>query len=80
MQEGFVGLLHDKTRPSRIPSLGADVAARVVALTQIDPPAEATHWTATMLVKRAGISASSVQRIWRARAAAASRPAVQALE
>jgi hypothetical protein len=27
------GLLHDKTRPSRIPPLGPEVAARVVALT-----------------------------------------------
>jgi hypothetical protein len=66
MQEGFEGLLRDKTRPSRIPPLGADVAARVVALTQTDPPGEATHWTATMMAKEAGISASSVQRIWRA--------------
>jgi transposase len=66
MQEGFEGLLHDKTRRSRIPPLGAAVAARVVALTQNDPPAEATHWTATMMAKAAGISASSVQRIWRA--------------
>src|SRR4029077_2452387 len=59
MQEGFEGLLRDKTRPSRIPLLGADVAARVVALTQTDPPGEATHWTATMMAKEAGISASS---------------------
>jgi transposase len=66
MQEGFDGLLRDKTRRSRIPPLGATVAARVVALTQTDPPAEATHWTATMMAKEVGISASSVQRIWRA--------------
>src|SRR6266852_6438522 len=66
MQDGFEGLLRDKTRPSRIPPLGADVAARVVALTQTDPPGEATHWTATVMAKEAGISASSVQRIWRA--------------
>ena len=52
--------------PSRIPPLGADVAARVVALTQTDPPGEATNWIATMMAKEAGISASSVQRIWRA--------------
>ena len=58
MQEGFEGLLRDKTRPSRIPPLGANVAARVVALTQTDPPGEATHWTATMMAKEAGISAS----------------------
>ena len=32
MQQGYGGLLHDKTRPSRIPPLGPEVAARVVAL------------------------------------------------
>jgi len=66
MAEGFDGLLRDKTRPSRIAPLGADVAERVVALTLTDPPAEATHWTAAMMAKACGISISSVQRIWRA--------------
>ena len=66
MQEGVEGLLRDKTRPSRIPPLSAEVAERVVALTLADPPAEATHWTAAMMAKAVGISVSSVQRIWRA--------------
>jgi len=66
MQEGVEGLLRDKTRPSRIPPLEAEVAERVVALTLTDPPAEATHWTAAMMAKEVGISVSSVQRIWRA--------------
>jgi transposase len=66
MQEGVEGLLRDKTRPSRIPPLSAEVAERVVALTLADPPAEATHWTAAMMAKEVGISVSSVQRIWRA--------------
>jgi len=65
-EEGYDGLLRDKTRPSRIPPLGADVAERVVTLTLRDPPAEATHWTGAMMAKEAGISVSSVQRIWRA--------------
>ena len=65
-EEGFEGLLRDKTRPSRIPPLGAEVGERVVALTLTDPPAETTHWTAAMMAKAAGISISSVQRIWRA--------------
>ena len=30
------------------------------------PPAETTHWTASLMAKAVGISASSVQRIWRA--------------
>src|SRR6202795_2457893 len=66
MQEGTERLLHDKPRPSRIPPLGAEVAERVIALTQQDPPGETTHWTAGMMAKAAGISVSSVQRIWRA--------------
>src|SRR5579863_5632707 len=66
MQEGIDGLQRDKTRPSRIPALGAEIAARVVALTQEDPPGETTHWTAGMMAKAAGVSVSSVQRIWRA--------------
>ena len=38
MEEGVDGLLRDKTRPSRIPPLGPEVAERVVALTLTDPP------------------------------------------
>ena len=64
--EGYDGLLRDKTRPSRIPPLGPEVAERVVALTLRDPPAEATHWTGAMMAEQAGISVSAVQRIWRA--------------
>ena len=36
MEEGYDGLLRDKTRPSRVPPLGAEVAERVVALTLTD--------------------------------------------
>jgi transposase len=66
MQEGFEGLLRDKTRPSRVKPLGSEVSERVVALTLSDPPGEATHWTGAMMAETAGISVSSVQRIWRA--------------
>ena len=65
-EEGFEGLLRDKTRPSRIPPLGPEVAERVVALTLADPPGETTHWTADMMAQAAGISASAVRRIWKA--------------
>ena len=66
MQEGVDGLLRDKTRPSRIKPLGPDIAERVVTLTLADPLVEATHWTAAMMAKETGISASAVRRIWRA--------------
>ena len=75
MAEGVDGLLRDRTRPSRIPPLGPEVADRVVALTLTDPPVETTHWTAAMMAKAAGISVSSVQRIWRAHMLADRLPA-----
>jgi transposase len=63
--EGIPGLLRDKTRPARIPPLGTEIEARVVATTQTAPPGETTHWTAAAMAKHIGISVSSVQRIWR---------------
>jgi transposase len=66
MQEGVDSLLREKTRPSRIPPLAPAVAARVVALSLAPPPGERTHWTAGTMAERVGISAGSVQRIWRA--------------
>src|SRR5438477_5568271 len=65
MQAGVDGLLRDKTRPSRIPPLSTGIVQRVVTLTLGDPPGETTHWTAAAMAKASGISASSVQRIWR---------------
>ena len=64
--EGAAGLWRDKTRPSRIPPVGPEVAERVVALTLAGPPPTASHWTGSAMAKAAGISVSSVQRIWRA--------------
>ena len=66
MAAGVDGLLRDKTRPSRVPPLPAEAVERVVALTQTHPPGEATHWTGAAMAEAAGISVSSVQRIWRA--------------
>src|SRR6476646_2434462 len=56
IEEGFDGLLRDKTRPSRIKPLGAAVVERVVALTLTSPPTETTHWTDAMMAKATGIS------------------------
>src|SRR5438270_11094196 len=65
MHEGIDGLLHDRTRPSRVPPLAPAIGERVVALTQADPPGETTHWTAAAMATLVRISVSSVQRIWR---------------
>lgn len=39
----------------------------LVALTLADPPTETTHWTADLMARANGISASAVRRIWKAR-------------
>jgi transposase len=65
MRAGVDGLLQDKTRPSRKPPLPKQTVARVVELTQGPPPGETTHWTSSAMAKAAGVSVSSVQRIWR---------------
>src|SRR6266851_8317937 len=64
MHEGIAGLTRDRTRPSRIPPLPAETVDRVIALTNHPPPHEASHWTAPAMAKAAGISPSSVRRIW----------------
>jgi len=65
VKEGVDGLLRDKTRPSRIPPLAAEVVAAIVARTLEEPPGETTHWTAPAMAKTIGVSVSSVQRVWR---------------
>jgi len=65
MAEGVDGLLRDKTRPPGTPPLPGEVAERVVTLTLSEPPGETTHWTGRLMAKTAGVSLTSVQRIWR---------------
>ena len=66
MAEGVDGLLHDKTRPARIPPLPKAVVETVVTRTLGEPPPDGvTHWTAPTMATASGLSVSSVQRIWR---------------
>jgi transposase len=66
MTEGVDGLLRDKTRPARVPKLADHVAERIVALTLSEPPGETTQWTGRAMADVAGVSLTSVQRIWKA--------------
>ena len=63
--KGVDGLLRQDA-PSRVPGHGPEVAERVVALTLANPPTETTHWTADLMARASGISASAVCRIWKA--------------
>ena len=65
MSAGVEGLLRDKTRPARLPKIADETTQRVVAMTLGAPLGESTHWTGRMMAKVAGISLTSVQRIWK---------------
>jgi len=65
-EAGVEGLLRDKTRKPGKPPIAAETVARVVALTCADLPHQVTHWTGRAMAEAAGISLSSVQRIWAA--------------
>jgi transposase len=64
--KGVDGLLKDATRPSRVKPLSPEVIERVVRMTLHEKPPNATHWSLRSMAKAAGLSYSSVQRIWRA--------------
>jgi Homeodomain-like domain/DDE superfamily endonuclease len=63
---GVEGLLRDKTRPPGRQPVPTATVARVLALTQGEPPGEATHWTGRAMAKAVGLSLRTVQRIWEA--------------
>ena len=65
IEEGVDGLLRDKTRPSRIPPLSDEIRLSVLTKTANETPANATHWSRTIMAQAIGISPSSVGRIWR---------------
>jgi transposase len=64
--KGVDGLLKDATRPPGRKPLTAETIKRVVHMTLHEKPANATQWSARSMAKAAGISYTSVQRIWRA--------------
>jgi transposase len=66
MAKGVDGLLKDATRPSRVKPLTAEKIEQVVHMTLHEKPPNATHWSVRSLAAAAGISYSSVQRIWHA--------------
>jgi transposase len=62
--KGVDGLLKDATRPSRVKPLTAEKIKQVVHMTLHEKPPNATHWSMRSMAAAAGISYSSVQRIW----------------
>lgn len=66
LAQGVTGLVKDAPRPGRRPTITAEKVAEVVANTTQSTPTDATQWSRRTMARLAGISASSVGRIWRA--------------
>src|SRR6476659_8867866 len=59
-------MLKDATRPSRVKPLTPEKIKQVVHMTLHEKPPNATQWSLRSMAAAAGVSYSSVQRIWRA--------------
>jgi transposase len=66
LAKGVAGLLKDASRPPRRKPLTAEKIAEVVHMTLHTKPPNATHWSIRTMGVAAGLSPSSIQRIWSA--------------
>ena len=66
LAKGVDGLLKDASRPPRRKPLTAEKIASVVHMTLHTKPPQATHWSVRTMAAAAGLSPSSIQRIWSA--------------
>lgn len=65
-KHGLAGIERDATRPGRIEPISAAKQSEVLELTLHGKPEGATHWSRSQMARKAGISESSVGRIWAA--------------
>ena len=66
--EGGVAGLRERPKSGRPPTITARKRAQIVALTLKPPGAGLTHWTTRDLARTAGVSHTTVHRIWQAHA------------
>ncbi len=62
---GVEGISQDAYRPGRKPKISSRKVAQVIRLTTQETPENATHWSQRLMADKAGISMSSVGRIWK---------------
>ena len=65
-KQRLAGIIKDKTRPGGLPEVTPKIKARIIELTLHGKPFGATHWSRELMAREAGVSPSSVGRIWAA--------------
>jgi transposase/AraC-like DNA-binding protein len=65
LERGPEGLL-DEPRPGAPRTVTDEKVEEIVRATLEEQPADATHWSSRSMARRAGVSQSTVSRIWRA--------------
>jgi transposase len=65
IEAGIKGIEKDAPRPGRKPKIAARRVQTIVEMTTQAKPVDATHWSTRSMARAAGLSASSVARIWR---------------
>jgi len=63
--EGVDGLLRDRPRPGRPPTVTPDQVREVVDKTRRETPSHATHWSTRSLGRTVGLGRTTIQKIWR---------------
>lgn len=63
---GTPGIERDAPRPGRKPRISAVKVKRIVQMTTLERPVNATHWSTRSMAAAAKISEASVRRIWHA--------------
>ena len=63
--EGLAGILEDRPRSGRPKEISAQQEAALIETTLHRTPKDATHWSVRSMAKTQGVSAATVQRIWK---------------
>lgn len=63
--DGLAGIEKDARRPGRFPSISKRKKNSIVQMTLHSTPPNATHWSRASMARVAGVSQSTVGRIWR---------------
>lgn len=66
LEAGLAGIEKDAPRPGRTPALSAERVQLIIHKTTREVPPNETHWSRRTMAAEAGVSASTIGRIWRA--------------